>query len=51
MVTDTSDLRNPHYHAPGDTAATLDYGRMARVVKGVGNGVMRWEDRTARRRR
>ena len=41
MVTDTSDLRNPHYHAPGDTAETLDYGRMARVVEGVGNGVAR----------
>jgi hypothetical protein len=37
MVTDTSDLRNPHYHAPGDTAATLDYRRMARVVDGVAN--------------
>lgn len=45
MVTDTSDLRNPHYHAPGDTAGTLDYGRMARVVEGVGNGVVRWADR------
>jgi Zn-dependent M28 family amino/carboxypeptidase len=39
MVTDTSDLRNPHYHAPGDTAGTLDYGRMARVVEGVANAV------------
>jgi Peptidase family M28 len=37
MVTDTSDVRNPHYHAPGDTPATLDYGRMARVVEGVAN--------------
>ena len=45
MVTDTSDIRNPHYHAPEDTAGTLDYGRMARVVEGVGNGVMRWRDR------
>ena len=44
MVTDTSDLRNPHYHAPGDTAATLDYRRMARVVAGVGNGVAQWRD-------
>lgn len=39
MVTDTSDVRNPHYHAPGDTPATLNYGRMARVVEGVGNAV------------
>lgn len=35
MVTDTAFLRNPHYHGPGDTAATLDYGRMAKVVRGV----------------
>ncbi len=40
MVTDTSDLRNPHYHAPGDTAGTLDYRRMARVVEGVANAVI-----------
>jgi hypothetical protein len=41
MVTDTSDIRNPHYHAPGDTAGTLDYRRMARVVEGVENAVIR----------
>jgi len=40
MVTDTADLRNPHYHAPGDAAGTLDYGRMAGVVAGVANGVV-----------
>lgn len=39
MVTDTADVRNPHYHAPGDEAWTLDYGRMAGVVGGVGNAV------------
>jgi hypothetical protein len=39
MVTDTSDLRNPNYHAPGDTAGTLDYRRMAGVVVGVENAV------------
>ena len=39
MVTDTADLRNPHYHAPGDTAGTLDYRRMARVVEGVAAAV------------
>ncbi len=39
MVTDTSFVRNPNYHAPGDTAATLDYGRMARVVEGVAAAV------------
>jgi len=41
MVTDTSDIRNPHYHAPGDTAETLDYQRMAGVVEGVANAVLR----------
>jgi hypothetical protein len=41
MVTDTSFVRNPNYHAPGDTAATLDYGRMARVVEGVAAAALR----------
>jgi Zn-dependent M28 family amino/carboxypeptidase len=35
MVTDTALFRNPHYHTPGDTWDTLDYERMARVVRGV----------------
>ena len=35
MVTDTAFLRNPNYHGPGDTADTLDYARMAQVVRGV----------------
>lgn len=35
MVTDTAFLRNPNYHTRGDTADTLDYERMARVVDGV----------------
>jgi Zn-dependent M28 family amino/carboxypeptidase len=33
MVTDTAFLRNPNYHGPGDTADTLDYARMAQVVR------------------
>ncbi|HEV7428819.1 MAG TPA: M28 family peptidase [Thermoanaerobaculia bacterium] len=37
MVTDTAFLRNPNYHTSGDTAATLDYRRMAAVVDGVFN--------------
>ncbi len=32
MLTDTAFLRNPHYHAPTDVAATLDFGFMARVA-------------------
>jgi len=39
MVTDTSYIRNPNYHSPGDTAETLDYVRMARLVEGVANAV------------
>ena len=35
MVTDTAFYRNPHYHQAGDTAQTLDYTRMAKVVQGV----------------
>lgn len=35
MITDTSFYRNQHYHKATDTADTLDYGRMAKVVDGV----------------
>jgi Zn-dependent M28 family amino/carboxypeptidase len=35
MVTDTAFLRNPHYHTVRDTADTLDYKRMARVIDGI----------------
>jgi len=35
MVTDTAFYRNPNYHGPGDTPDTLDYTRMAEVVKGL----------------
>jgi Peptidase family M28 len=40
MVTDTAFLRNPHYHTRNDTADTLDYRRMARVVDGVFNAAV-----------
>jgi Zn-dependent M28 family amino/carboxypeptidase len=39
MLTDTSYLRNPHYHLATDTPDTLDYERMAAVVAGVVEGV------------
>jgi Zn-dependent M28 family amino/carboxypeptidase len=39
MLTDTSFLRNPHYHQPTDTPDTLDFDRMAQVTLGVGGGV------------
>jgi Zn-dependent M28 family amino/carboxypeptidase len=35
MITDTAFYRNPNYHSPGDTADTLDYTRMAELVKGI----------------
>jgi hypothetical protein len=35
MLTDTSFLRNPHYHQRSDTPATLDYPFLARVTAGV----------------
>lgn len=35
MVTDTAFYRNPHYHQASDTYDTLDYRRMAEVVKAV----------------
>jgi predicted small integral membrane protein len=35
MVTDTAPFRNPNYHTRNDTADTLDYERMARVVTGL----------------
>jgi hypothetical protein len=35
MVTNTATFRNPNYHEPSDTPATLDYDRCARVVEGL----------------
>jgi hypothetical protein len=35
MITDTAFYRNMNYHKPSDTAATLDYNRMAEVIKGL----------------
>lgn len=35
MVTDTAFYRNENYHQPGDTIDTLDFDKMAEVVKGV----------------
>ena len=35
MITDTSFYRNKDYHAIGDTAERLDYGRMGKVVVAV----------------
>lgn len=35
MVTDTADLRNPHYHRPSDTPETLDFDFLARATAAV----------------
>ena len=35
MITDTAFYRNKNYHKPSDTADTLDFDRMAEVVKGL----------------
>ena len=35
MVTDTSFLRNPHYHEPTDTVETLDLEFYSKVVEGL----------------
>jgi Zn-dependent M28 family amino/carboxypeptidase len=35
MITDTAFYRNPNYHTAADTAATLDYAFMARLVAGL----------------
>lgn len=40
MVTDTALYRNPYYHTHHDTADRLDFGRMARVVDGVGKVIV-----------
>jgi Zn-dependent M28 family amino/carboxypeptidase len=42
MVTDTSFLRNPNYHEASDTPDTLDYRRMAKVVRAVHAVAMRY---------
>lgn len=34
MITDTSFLRNPHYHQPTDTIETLDFTFLHRVAQG-----------------
>jgi Zn-dependent M28 family amino/carboxypeptidase len=33
MITDTAFYRNPNYHDQGDTADTLDYERLSRLIK------------------
>ncbi len=39
MITDTADLRNPHYHHASDTPETLDYGFLAKATEAVAAAV------------
>ncbi|MGB6300377.1 MAG: M28 family peptidase, partial [Rivularia sp. (in: cyanobacteria)] len=41
MVTDTSFLRNPHYHKPSDKIETLDLDFLAGVCRGLEEGIRR----------
>ncbi len=40
MITDTAFIRNPRYHTAADTADTLDYESMAKVVDGTAGAVL-----------
>lgn len=42
MVTDTAFLRNPNYHESGNAPDTLDYARMAKVVRAMHAVAMRF---------
>lgn len=42
MVTDTAFYRNPNYHSLSDTPETLDYHRMALLVKGLSETIERY---------
>lgn len=39
MVTDTADLRNPHYHQPSDRIDTLDLDALACICWGLFQGI------------
>ncbi|MEO1591358.1 MAG: M28 family peptidase [Cyanobacteria bacterium J06632_22] len=39
LMTDTADLRNPHYHGPGDTLATLDLDFLTGICAGLYAGL------------
>jgi Zn-dependent M28 family amino/carboxypeptidase len=41
MLTDTSFLRNPHYHQASDLPDTLDYDAMTQVTLGVAGAIQR----------
>jgi Zn-dependent M28 family amino/carboxypeptidase len=40
MITDTAFYRNPRYHTAEDTPETLDYARLAEVVRGLFTAIL-----------
>jgi hypothetical protein len=40
MITDSAFYRNHNYHQVTDTVDTLDFSRMAEVVKGTYNAIL-----------
>ena len=40
MLTDTANLRSPHYHTPGDTVQTLDLPFLAAAARGLERAVL-----------
>jgi len=42
MITDTAFLRNKNYHEPSDAIETLDFIRMAEVVKGLAHFLLEY---------
>ncbi|PSN14502.1 peptidase M28, partial [filamentous cyanobacterium CCP5] len=39
LVTDTANLRNPHYHQPSDRVSTLDFSFLTGVCMGLMQGI------------
>ena len=39
LVTDTAELRNPHYHSRTDTFATLDLDFLTQICLGLSQGM------------
>ena len=45
LLTDTSYLRNPHYHLPTDTCETLDFERLALQSERLAHALIRMAER------
>lgn len=48
MISDTAFYRNPHYHLPSDTPATLDYARMAQTTEALHRTIVELTHSSAR---